>query len=433
MLNKKSFEWNKYPVDTKRGLIYYSFWWFVALFTLYIKDKLSSKLFICWFILILVYWVYWIFKRFWFSYLTNKLYVIFAVTIDYKDDKKLLDLYEGLINNFKEKLKDYELDKVIKVKVKPADIEFSSHSAAEAKTKLNTFCSTLILSGLPITSEKETEFKFNFHYEFKYPGDKDREKFYQSIFSRQIAKALKDKEFKINSSLESKKNLYSNLFNASTYILALCVLSIDRGDVALDLLKPTVKECNENVGITTKYGPLIADVRELMFSIIKMKFDYKYWGMDITELKPLALDLQKLDKHKYATHMALAIVSELEGNRDMAIEHTEGAKNNHPKYEHGYKFNYLYFYLSSGEHKKALETIVEMKTEIKQCDFHEITNFLFKQYDKTKEIALIFNSGIVNYFWGNKELGLIEIEKFKNLAKRNDKYKELLEECESYI
>ncbi|MEK7202693.1 MAG: hypothetical protein AAB653_00015 [Patescibacteria group bacterium] len=215
--------------------------------------------------------------------------VIFAVTIDF-EDKKLKKLYDDLTNNFREKLKDYNLGKEIKTKTKPVDIMFSDNSAAEAKTEINTPCSTLIISGLPITSTKEVEFKFNFHYEFRHPGGKDKENIFKEIFCKKVAKSLVGKNWKVRDSVNSKKNLYGNVFNVCTYILSLCMASLGKADDAIKLLEPIREECNKNLA-KKEYGPLIAEVRNYLFFINKAKFNRLYWGLDPKKLRPVAEEL----------------------------------------------------------------------------------------------------------------------------------------------
>src|SRR3989338_8509359 len=196
--NIEKFEMFKYPLDTGKGVIYYSFWFIALLGVLYTTfDKIFLPLYYCWSFLFLSFLIYWLIRRFNYNYFSNKLLVIFAVTINDFKDEKLLRLYNNLIDNFKEKLKDYDLSKNIIIKKKPVDINFSDNSAAESKTKLNMPCSTLIISGLHITGGKEVEFKFNFHYEFRHPAGKDKEQIYKEIFGKKVAKSLAGKNWRV--------------------------------------------------------------------------------------------------------------------------------------------------------------------------------------------------------------------------------------------
>ncbi len=209
----EDFKLFKYPWDTDKGLFYNSFY-YIALFLFLIltfKSFLSIKtIFYFWACLFVVFLISWLIKRKCFIYFNKKFHIIFAVTIDY-EDKKLLKNYTELINDFKERLKDYNLSKNIKLSIKHFDIYFSDHSAAEAMTKYNALGSTLIISGFPIISSKETEFKFNWHYEFLHPR-KGGEEFHKKEMNKKISKSMIGKQWRFMRSIDSKKMVYGNLF-----------------------------------------------------------------------------------------------------------------------------------------------------------------------------------------------------------------------------
>lgn len=422
-----------YPMDTKKGLFSCFLFFLFSLYFIY--KEFYTFFFQGYFILsilFIIFLLWWLVRRTWYSYWSNKLYVVFAVTIDYEDEK-LRNLYFELINQFRERLKDYNLSKKIKIKTKPVDIIFSDHSAAEAKTKLNAPCSTLIISGLPITAEKETEFKFNFHYEFKYPDGNSKEQHFKKIFSKKVSKIFTGKKWDVKcDNIESKKLLYGNVFNVSTYILSLCMTSTGRADDAKELLKPAREECNKNAD-KIQYGPLIAEIRSYLLKINEVKFNNNYWSLDINSLKPLAIEMEKLDKYNYASCMANAIVSELEGDREKAKKYTNSAENYHPKNEYGFKFNYLYFYLSEGDYLTAVKVLNELKELVKVYNISAIINFLDYQYNKTGEPAILFNIGSIFFIWGEEKLGRNELKKFINKNKEKEKYNILVNESKNLL
>ena len=427
MPNVEKFTLFKYPADTKKGLYYYSFWLIALLSILY---KSFNELFIIfyyiWSIIFLIFLIWWLYKRVSYNYWFNKFYVIFAVTIDY-EDKKLYKTYKELIGSFEELLKGYRLSKKIKIKEKPVDIKFSDHSAAEAKTKINTLCSTLIISGLPITTNSKTRFKFNYHYEFLYPDKKSKEDYYKKLFNKKISKILTGKKWEvINNDIDSKSTLYEDTFLVSTYILSLCAGSMGNFDKAIELIEPTRDECNKNIN-KKEFGPLIAEVREFLFEIYKAKFRSGYWNLNLDELKPVAEKMEELEKRHYDTYMVMSIINELGKNRKKAKEYTMRAENSHPRNIYDYMFNYLYFYLTEGNYPKALETLKEMRKLIGERNPKEIINFLYKQHEKLGDPALLFNIGVVIFIWGEEELGKIELNKFIQKIKKDDKYKILVD------
>lgn len=433
MINIEEFKLYKYPADTEKGLIYYSFWFFVLLFIVYkFLNEFFLILYIIWSIFFLIFLIWWLHKRIRYNYWFNRFYVIFAVTIDY-EDKELYKTYKELISNFEEQLKDYHLTKKIKVRMKPVDIKFSDHSAAEAKTKFNTLCSTLVISGLPIKTGGETKFKFNFHYEFLYHDKKSKEDYYKKIFNKKISKSITGKSWGTKrGSVSSKSALYGNTFTVSTYILSLCAGSMGSLDKSIELLKPSRDECNKNIN-KKEYGPLIADLRDYLFKIYKAKFSSSYWSLNIDELKPIAQEMERLDKYNYNTYMVMAVVSELENNREKAKEYTQQAENNHPKNIFDFMFNYLYFYLTEDNYSEALKVLKEMEKSINKRDPKEIINFLYNQYEISEDPALLFNIGVVIFIWGEEELGKVELNKFIKKVKKDDKYKILVDASEELL
>jgi hypothetical protein len=412
-------------METEKGLFWYSLFFLFLLFVVY--KELTPFFFIGYFIwsaIFIVFLLWWFVKRNWYSYWSNKLYVVFAVTIDYEDEK-LYKTYKELINNFREKLKDYKLSQDIKVIKKPVDIKFSDHSAAESKTKLNTLCSTLIISGLPITSKEEMKFKFNFHYEFKYYGDKSKEKYYKEIFNKKIDKALSRKSWTIRDNIKSKESIYMSAFNASTYILSLCMGSLGEADEAIKLLQPTRDECNQNIN-KKEYGPLIAEVRNYLYKINEIKFNVSYCNLKVEELKPLADEMERLEKNEYVTYMAKAIVYELDNNRNKAREYTQKAENFHPKGIYDFKFNYLYFNLTEGRYSDAVRILDEMQGLIDERNIIPIINFLYNKYERTNNLAILFNIGAVTLIWGEIKLGKRELNRFIRKTKSSNNYDVLL-------
>ena len=438
----KEFELFRYPWDTKKGLCYYLFYWFVFILLFFSLTKFNISLInffvYLWIIPSGIFSLYWAFKRINYIYLSGKLHVVFAVTIDYENEE-LLRIYKELINDFREKLKDYNLGRKVKVKVKNFDIKFSDNSAAEAKTELNMPCSTLIISGLPITSRGETEFKLNFHYEFIRPGkknEKEKDEYYKKIIGLSVSKSLGVKSWSLKNNIYSKKALYGGLFNAATYILALCIGTTGYLDDAEKLLKPTINECNDRINKEpTKYGPLTTEVKNLLFSIYYIRFDTKKWNLDVHELSPLAEKMYQWDKYNFSALMSMAIVSELRNERNNAREYTRRAEIRHRKNIIIYKFNHLYFYLTEGNYKQAVGVLDELSRKlVHETDIGFIVKFLYYKYEETKDIALLFNIGSVGLLGGAEKFGENELRNFINIAEKKDnKYKILIDKAKELI
>ena len=428
----------KYPPDTSRGLICNSLI-FLALSILIFQWVIlylvsSDNYYLYWLVcssLYAIYFIWWIRRNIIYMHWSNKLKVIFAVTIGV-DNEKLKNEYFNLINNFKEGLKNYKLTKYIKVYIKPIDTCFSDHEKAEKKVKLNELCSTMIISGVPINAGKEVEFKLNFHYEFRYPGNREKENYFKKIFGAKVLKGMVNKNWLIKGDIQSKKDICYSLVNTVTYILALCSASIGRSNLAMKLLQPTIDECNLNKS-RKEYGPLIEEIRNYIFAINNIHFILKYWDLKLDDLKPLALEMQRIRKYDYSTLMAMAIVSELEGNRKDAWEYTNEAENNHPIKIYDYKFNYLYFYLTEGDYDEAFKVLDELINDGIERDVKYILNFLYDKYDKKKDLAILFDIGVVSYLWGDNKLGRRELIKFTNNASKNIKYNELVKKVNELI
>lgn len=106
------FQLFKYPWSTEKGVLHYSFYWILLIVFIYIFSRpLFFNFWMVWIIIWLIFLASWLFKRINYIYFSNKLHVVFAITIDY-ENKKLLKIYKELINHFKESLKDYKLSQI---------------------------------------------------------------------------------------------------------------------------------------------------------------------------------------------------------------------------------------------------------------------------------------------------------------------------------
>jgi len=71
---------------------------------------------------------------------------------------------------------------------------------------------------------------------------------------------------------------------------------------------------------------------------------------------------------------------------------------------------------------KHYENLIKMKDI--QFNPFEVIEFLYNEYENSKEPALLYGSGILSFYWGDKELGKKDLKIF--LKKSNDvKYKKL--------
>jgi len=417
---KNFFEFNffKYSWNTEKYLGYISFFYF--LLTIYLYKELvgfiSINLF--WLVVLLIYLIFlvtWLLNRLNFTYFFKKIYVVFAVTID-QEDKKTLKAYDEIINLFKEKIKDHGFDGNVKVIKKHFDIRFNKHSAAEAKTKLNIVGHTIVISGMPITSLNETEFKFNFHYEFACPTNLQLKDLFKVEVNKKISKAIYGRDWCVRNSADSKKKLTGNLLSVLSYILALSMLTLKKNKEALDFLEPVIQQCNSE---PLKFGPLISELRELLFLIYNMEFSDKIWNLKVEEIRESAEKMYKYDKYNYSALISMSLAQELAGDRDKAKQFNEKAESCHPKNVFSHELNNLYFCLTEKKFDEV-ETIINKLTQSIDLNINFPLHFLENKYKETGNPFLLFNSAVVRMVGEQYKCALNDIEEFKKILP-NDK------------
>lgn len=281
---------------------------------------------------------------------------------------------------------------------------------------------------MPIVSEKEIEFKVNFHYEFFHRGGHSEEDHYKRMMNVQISKCLMGKNWKLIDNTDSKKCLYGNLFSVSTYVLSLCLASKGCFDEVIKLLKPTIKQCNQN---PQKYGDLISVIRNRLLVMHHFRFNIEKWNLNVKKMKEYAEEMHRLGKYNYSALLAMSIVSELQGDRESAKSYTLSAEMSAPKNNIIHKFNHLYFYLNEEQYEKAVEVLDELATKIHDTEVEFIIKFLYDKYEKTDELALLFDIGMIRFIWADKKSARKELNDFikKARVENESKYKILIDKA----
>lgn len=418
-----------YPFVTEKGIVTYYVYLIFLFAAIYKVLPVSYNLFVYLSLLGLAFvGIYWLFLRWNYIYFNSKMHLVFAVRLSDPNDASQINEYLEFIRLVQEEIKDAGLASKVKVDVKPYDKEFESHEQAEAKIKHNLIGSTLLITGVSTKAKSEVRYKLNFHYEFSCPGGE--EKFYRKIIGSQVSNSLLGRDWRLVDDPGSRTILSKNLFQVTTYILAISLASLGELDECLIFLKPVIKHCNENV---PKNGPLIADLRLLLRKIFHLKFTDASWNFDIDKMKEYLESLHNVDRSYYPGLLARATTCELLGDRAQAIRYSELAEVNHPKKVYIHMFNFLYFTLTDGEYSKALEIYNRMLSTVQDVHVTILLSFLDYVYEKTGNIILLFNAGLVANKWAEKGIGDGYLKQFVVEAGNLDGYKLLVLESEKIL
>lgn len=388
-----------------------------------------------------IFLFFWLIDRVLFICYGDKLNIIIIFDIDL-ENKGLVNIYKGVITNFKQKINDYNLHKRIRVVEKPLD--FSQRNDPWAEKKVGTLGlprSNLIIRGTPITAIGKCKFKLRFSYEFGHPA-KESPELYEKIIKKEIDKGLFGMDltipFRSPSSIEA---FAENIFEGSFYILGLTLFTGRQTNKQLDqnleIFDIVVKEYQRaNLIRQKEMRPMINTINEcskhiLYFKLRNLLFEYKDRQK---EIKICAQKILEIDKYDYSGLIAMAVIKELEGLRDDSKEYNRRAAINASKKFHAHELNNAYYSLCEGNYSVALEILNKLKQADLNVSFNFARNFLYDKHEETNNPALLFEVGFINLVWmGEDKLGRQELEEFIETTKDKEEFQLLISEAEELL
>jgi hypothetical protein len=437
-LNPKEFK-NNWP--TKEGFIFYLVFTFCFWLTLvglfnstFSKNALNLEqatvsLVILLLIHILSWFVYFFIKKI-LPIKKNKINI--ALSIKYDEKGKEISL--KTIEKFKKKFREIKTHNHFNIFDIHKSVSFLNDKEAEIYAKKEGI--TLLIWGYTdhgnIEGIETTIFNLKFSYCFASFG-KSQEEFLKSRenFSRNISNALEKRLWKI-----SKPNNLPELSIVSENISEVTLFIVIKVLISLSYWKLALGFCDELLQMLKNIPNRNAFPKFNIFQSI-----VKTTSADLSNSISYYFISRKEDFHK-AKHYAskaltyindyfpalinMASLSESEGKTDVAKKFNQLANKKEPG-NNLVRLNKAFFALKEKKYKLAVSAYKKIKKIPNGSNVFDTTTFLYSYFEKTKEPSYLFGSGILNYRFGDKTTGKIELKKFLNLVKNHqEKYKPLI-------
>lgn len=419
--------------DTKNGLLVYGIDIF-GISLLFVSILLASKMIslnLGWILLLVPvasFVIVWLFRRsyFW-LFFSQKINIVFI--LDLKDkEKSTLKSYKETLRELNRKLIENNLKKHIKVIEKPEDMKFESKDAAEAKTKLGLYGSTLIIWG--DIMESSGKYKLFFSYQFGYPGKE--ENYYKSIFNHHIDKAFINRSW-AHKGPESVEILADDLLQVALYILGFTAVSFGRFNVGSKLFEiiRSDYETIKNLLRRRDLGKFISEVNQgLVISYMKYlqtyenliyESEYNNAKKDYENMKFFAdkiLEINYNNQFNYLAHISLALYYEQKGEREKSKEQTKIAEDIHPQKQNLHILNKAYYAIADYDFPVAIKLYEEL-LRFNYDISGRLRSFLANKGKKYNNLGFcFFEIFIAHYF--DKDLKYSKRE-FKKLIKKMER------------
>lgn len=337
--------------------------------------------------------------------------------------EKFQKKYKSLEINLKKYIRIYELENSISVIVAPADVKLSN-SSAEAKTKLGLLGSTLLVWGDLVLQNKTYFFRTRFSYEFGYKKNislvKAREnvsKYIESFTNKRLYPSVRNRL----SSFEE------NLLLTCLFILGFSTFSVRDYKKSIFLFETFRKSLKES-NIITQYdfSSLNNEVKGLLVQMYINEINY-FYGLksiikNIVVIKEIANKIIEIDLYNYQCNIVLAFVSEIEGNRSLALKYNKVAEMNIPINNYAHLFNQAYFSLIDENFTKTIEIYksIPVGNQNLNLSTSEVSNFMNEKFFTTGKLEFLFADGYICYMWDDKNRGKKMLKSFTEKAKSNN-------------
>lgn len=401
--------------------------------------ELESKLYIITIsvleILIIVRWVY---SRYIHPFDPRALAIGFAIDTPGESQK----LYNEIFASFNRYVQQNRLEKLVHIKLLPADIKFKTQS--DAQKYLDRKGLRLIIWGdtsrATLDGAGVTIFNINITYNINAKSMDDANQTKQIVDS-----SIKRKAWSIfdDNSLPGQLVVAENVIEIALFTLSVCLTSLYISTRDIRMLSNSTRLLEQLrtqliPRIPNDNFPNLIEVRNHISESLFMQYSeaasyFTREKRDPEEAYEWAFKAVSLQPHHFGANIQMALSSWLVGDASGARKYSKIAQKIDPKNTLPY-LNFAFFHFYNGKHAKALSYYKRLNNKIvKQIYILDVISFLEAEYDKTKKPALLFAAAWLSDKYADSKRAAQMMRTFMDLVDGDNAYIKLLDESKAIL
>lgn len=327
--------------------------------------------------------------------------------------------FEQIKKNFNKSIIDAKLENQIRIKDCSNLKKFETKDQAEKFRNEKNNIDLIIWGDFTNDNLKvkgEVMNKLNLSFTFGYPGQQGDKlgKLLQLDVKSKFAKKNYWQVFE-NNSYEDLEIISGNIFNISSYILAVTLKLYGRIKKSLNLFEHLYFNLLEKDDeLRTKLIPHLINCYEII--ALEKAFNGKDYDSSIDYCNRIL----KIRPNSFFAISNLAVFHYKAENFTESNKYVETLKKLHPKNTITI-VDLAFIKILEKDYIGAYSQYSRL-LKCKKVHFNapEVVDFLYYEYEKSKEPAFLFGSGIINYYFGDRTVGKKDLEFFIKKAKSSD-------------
>ncbi len=332
-----------------------------------------------------------------------------AFSIEFEEGLNSGGYFKEIKKNFNKIIDNFSLSENIKIKDLSTIKKFENRKEAERFVK-NKNIDLLIWGDFSNDTLKKKNKKvsnIDFKFTYRYPDDKKGK--IGKMIALDINSKLAQKQYwKIleSNSIEDVRVITGNLFDLSLYVVALTLKlygRIGESSIIFEKLSIKLKDKNDNFSNSVIKHLINCYALFIIEAIYKKNFGkgikfckkiMKFQGNNLFALANLATLQYKIGETKESEKNVNLMLKLYPGN---SLTEVDVAFIRILQKRYNSAFKHYERLIKSGDVSFKITEIIE---------------FLDNEYENTKEPALLYGSGILSYYWGDKKIGKDDLRLF---------------------
>lgn len=353
-----------------------------------------------------------IIKKIRFNIQPRKFQVVFA--LEFKEGLNSGNYYEQIKKDFLKQIDNSGLSNQIRV-LDISDIYlFKKKEEAEKFRRIHDL--DLIIwgdfSNDELKIKKEVVNKIDLKFTFRIPQNLDQlHSFIATDLRSKFAQKSYWKIFEKNS-LQDIEIISNNIFDISTYLLALSLKIFGKLDECINLFENLyidLKRRNDN--LSHQIIPHLLNCYDIL------GIEYGLHRRDYNKGISYCKKILQLDSNNFAATCNMALYQFQIGNKNAANQYIEKLKKLNPNSDITL-IDVAFFRIIEKDYQRALRGYKKLKDKYRNVTFNvtEVVEFLDEQYKVLNDPALVFASGFLNCYYGDIQSGKKDLNYFLDKA-----------------
>lgn len=345
---------------------------------------------------------------------SKKTNIVFAYNLESFPSDEFSNEYNALVEQVKNEIVQHGLGEKVRVVVVPTHLRLKGRSAAEAKVMLGLEGSTLLVWGHVTPVKGKPKFVSSFSYEYGYPATLKKETS-ESEIAGYIAESLRD----LISIRTDVEDFSAQIMPTVLFILGVSTFTLKQKDKAEDFLNTFIRFVSQaEPSRQIELSSTLLKARSLLTILYRSQLPYvtpdsTQAELDLTE--EIAKKIINLEPNDYVANTSLAYIYDLREDEALSEQHTAVAGKYAPQGMHHHLFNKAYFALKKGDYVFALQ-VYKTIPNLTTVSAPDVSNYLNRKFQLTNNPAFVFADGYISTRWGDKPMGLENLEKFTEIA-----------------